>query len=81
MRHAARDGGHAGRARAFSPTAKARCSRPAAAEALADAVRGLLADEGAARRLADGGLETYRAQASEDVLAPRWREVVERVVR
>ena len=51
------------------------------AEALAHAVRGLLADESAARRLADGGLETYRAQASEDVLAPRWREVVERVVR
>lgn len=51
------------------------------AEALAAAVRGLLADDGAAQRLADGGLQTYRAQASEDVLARRWREVVERAVR
>jgi glycosyltransferase involved in cell wall biosynthesis len=51
------------------------------AEALADAVRGLLADDEAARRLADGGMTTYRAQASESVLAPRWREVVERIAR
>jgi glycosyltransferase involved in cell wall biosynthesis len=51
------------------------------AEALAEAVRGLLVDEEAARRLADRGLAAYRAQASEDVLASRWRGVVERVVR
>jgi glycosyltransferase involved in cell wall biosynthesis len=50
-------------------------------EALADAVRGLLADDEAARQLAEHGLATYRAHASEDVLAPRWREVVARVVR
>jgi glycosyltransferase involved in cell wall biosynthesis len=51
------------------------------ADALAAAIQHLLANDEAARRLADGGLGAYRAQASEDVLAPRWREVVERVVR
>jgi glycosyltransferase involved in cell wall biosynthesis len=45
--------------------------------ALADALRRLARDPGLARRLADGGLAAYRAQASEEVLGRRWRSLIE----
>jgi glycosyltransferase involved in cell wall biosynthesis len=51
------------------------------ADALAGTVRRLLGDDAVRRRIAGGGAATYRNHASEDVLAPRWREVVERVAR
>jgi glycosyltransferase involved in cell wall biosynthesis len=50
------------------------------AEALAGAVRRLAADETLARAIGDGGLAAYRAQASEEVLGRRWRELLERAV-
>ena len=54
---------------------------PAAdAEALAAAVRRLANDAALARRIGDGGLDAYRAQASEAVLGERWRDLVEQLV-
>jgi glycosyltransferase involved in cell wall biosynthesis len=47
--------------------------------ALAAAVRRLRDDAELAGRIAAGGLAAYRAHAGEDVLARRWRELVERV--
>jgi len=48
---------------------------------LAGAIRRLLEDEGLRRHLSESGLAAFRRHASEDVLARRWREVVERVTR
>ena len=48
--------------------------------ALALAVRSLAADPALARRVGEGGLAAYRAQASEDVLGARWRALIERLV-
>ncbi|HEV8686789.1 MAG TPA: glycosyltransferase family 4 protein [Gaiellaceae bacterium] len=51
---------------------------PAAnAEALAAAMVRLAGDERLRTSLAEGGLAAYRAQASEEVLGRRWREIVE----
>jgi glycosyltransferase involved in cell wall biosynthesis len=50
------------------------------AEALAGAVRRLASDPALARRLGDEGRATYEAQASEDVLGLRWRDLLERAV-
>jgi glycosyltransferase involved in cell wall biosynthesis len=49
--------------------------------ALAGGLRRLLGDQALRERIAAGGAAAYRRHASEDVLARRWREVVERVVR
>ncbi len=46
-------------------------------EALAGAVRRLAGDPGLARRLSAGGLAAYRERASEEVLGPRWRSLIE----
>ena len=46
-------------------------------QALAAALRQLTADDALARRIADGGLDAYRRQASEDVLGTRWRSLIE----
>jgi glycosyltransferase involved in cell wall biosynthesis len=54
---------------------------PGDADSLATAVRHLAEDPALARRLADGGLHAYRAQASEQVLGERWRGLIERLVR
>jgi glycosyltransferase involved in cell wall biosynthesis len=54
---------------------------PGDADSLATAVRHLAEDPALARRLADGGLHAYRAQASEHVLGERWRGLIERLVR
>ena len=53
---------------------------PGDAEALAAAVRRLAADPDLARRIGAGGLAAYRAQASEEVLGRRWRELLERAI-
>jgi len=50
------------------------------ADALARAVRRLAADAGLAAQLSRGGLRAYRARASEEVLGPRWRRLIERLV-
>lgn len=50
---------------------------PGNPQALADALGRLVADPALARRIADGGLETYRREASEDVLGARWRALIE----
>jgi glycosyltransferase involved in cell wall biosynthesis len=50
---------------------------PGDAPALAAAVRRLADDPALARRLAEGGLSAYRAQASEHVLGERWRTLIE----
>ncbi len=49
-------------------------------EALAAAVRRLASDPGFAQRLGEAGRATYEAQASEDVLGVRWRELLERAI-
>jgi glycosyltransferase involved in cell wall biosynthesis len=49
-------------------------------EALAAAVRRLAGNPALARRIGDGGLDAYRAQASEAVLGERWRDLVEQLV-
>ena len=54
---------------------------PKDAEALAAAVTRLAEDRSMARRVADGGLAAYRAQASEPVLGERWRGLIESLVR
>ena len=48
--------------------------------ALVYALQRLAREPGLARRLADGGLETYRRRASEEVLGRRWRSVLEGVL-
>jgi glycosyltransferase involved in cell wall biosynthesis len=53
---------------------------PGDAGALAAAVRRLAADPELATQLGRGGLEAYRAQASEEVLGVRWRGLIERLV-
>ena len=55
--------------------------RPGDAEALAMAVGRLAADPALAKRLADGGLQAYRTQASERVLGERWRTLIEQLVQ
>jgi glycosyltransferase involved in cell wall biosynthesis len=50
---------------------------PGDAPALAEALRRLTRDQTLARRIADGGLEAYRSQASEAVLGARWRSLLE----
>lgn len=47
--------------------------------ALAAAVRRLAGDPGLAEHLSGGGLYTFQQRASEAVLGPRWRELLERV--
>jgi glycosyltransferase involved in cell wall biosynthesis len=54
---------------------------PADAEALAVAVRRLAVDPALAQRVADGGLQAYRTQASERVLGARWRNLIEQLVQ
>ena len=51
--------------------------RPGDAQALAAAVRRFAEDPPLARRVADGGLNAYRARASEQVLGNRWRTLIE----
>jgi glycosyltransferase involved in cell wall biosynthesis len=53
---------------------------PADPEALAAAIRRLAADGALATGIAAGGLETYRARASENVLGRHWRSLVEGVL-
>jgi glycosyltransferase involved in cell wall biosynthesis len=45
--------------------------------ALAEALRAVMTDTALAGRIAEGGLATYRRQASENVLGARWRELLE----
>jgi len=45
--------------------------------ALAAAVRRLAGDPSLAERVAGGGLQAYRAQASEEILGARWRALLE----
>ncbi len=54
---------------------------PGNAEALAVAVGRLAGDPVLAQRVAGGGLQTYRTQASERVLGERWRGLIEQLVR
>jgi glycosyltransferase involved in cell wall biosynthesis len=49
-------------------------------EALAEAIRRLADDDELARRIGAGGRAAYEAQASEAVLGPRWREIIERLL-
>jgi len=51
--------------------------RPGDAQALAAAVRRFAEDPPLARRVAGGGLNAYRARASEQVLGNRWRTLIE----
>ncbi len=53
---------------------------PADPEALAAAVKHLADDRVAAEALGEAGRETYAAHASESVLGPRWRALLEDVV-
>ena len=48
--------------------------------ALAEALRRLRDDDALAMRIGTGGLATYRAHASEDVLGRRWRALIRGVV-
>jgi glycosyltransferase involved in cell wall biosynthesis len=50
------------------------------AEALAAAVRRLADDPELARRVAAGGRAVYEERASEAVLGPRWRSLIERAI-
>src|SRR5205823_1548582 len=50
---------------------------PGDPEALAAALRRLRDDPELASRIAAGGAEAYRAQASEEVLGRRWRRLIE----
>jgi glycosyltransferase involved in cell wall biosynthesis len=52
---------------------------PGDAEALAQTLRRLAGDSALAGRLSAAGRTAYEAQASEDVLGRRWREILERV--
>jgi glycosyltransferase involved in cell wall biosynthesis len=51
---------------------------PGDSERLAEALGRLAADDALRSRLRAGGLAAYREHASEEVLARRWREIVER---
>jgi glycosyltransferase involved in cell wall biosynthesis len=53
---------------------------PGDAEALAGAVRRLAADQELAARIAAGGRSAYEQRASEAVLGPQWRELIERAI-
>jgi glycosyltransferase involved in cell wall biosynthesis len=53
---------------------------PGDPDALAAAVRRVAGDAQLAQRLSEGGLDTYRRHASEDVLGRRWRGVLERAL-
>ncbi len=53
---------------------------PGDAGALAAALRRLAGDPGLADSLSRGGLDAYRAHASEEVLGARWRRLLERLV-
>ena len=48
--------------------------------ALAAAVRRLAGEPELAQRIGAGGLDAYRAQASEEVLGERWRGLLEQLV-
>jgi glycosyltransferase involved in cell wall biosynthesis len=52
---------------------------PGDAEALAGAVHSLAADARLAQRIAAGGRAAYDRHASEAVLGPRWRDIIERL--
>jgi glycosyltransferase involved in cell wall biosynthesis len=52
---------------------------PGDPEALAGAVRDLAADDELTRRIAAGGRAIYERHASEAVLGPRWRGIIERL--
>jgi glycosyltransferase involved in cell wall biosynthesis len=54
---------------------------PGDAQALAVAVGRLAADPALAKRLAGGGLQAYRTQASELVLGERWRSLIDQLVQ
>jgi glycosyltransferase involved in cell wall biosynthesis len=51
---------------------------PGDAQALAEALRRLAADDALRARVAAGGLASYRLHASEDVLGRRWLSILER---
>jgi glycosyltransferase involved in cell wall biosynthesis len=53
---------------------------PADPDALADALRRLAAEPELARRIAAGGLIAYREHASEEILGPRWRTLIEELL-
>ena len=48
--------------------------------ALAEAMRRVAADPELARRLSAAGRQVYEEQASEDVLGPRWRALIEELL-
>ncbi len=48
--------------------------------ALAEAVQRLAQDAGLARKIGAGGRAVYERQASEAVLGPRWRTIIERLL-
>ena len=54
--------------------------RPGDATELAAAIRRIVSDPQLSSRLSQGGLDVYRARASEPVLGARWRELLEGVV-
>jgi glycosyltransferase involved in cell wall biosynthesis len=53
--------------------------RPGDPAALASAIRRLAADAALAKRIAAAGQEAFRRNASEEILATRWRELLESV--
>jgi glycosyltransferase involved in cell wall biosynthesis len=53
---------------------------PGDPETLAEAIRRLADDTDLARRVALGGRAAYEARASESVLGPRWRGIIERLL-
>ena len=53
---------------------------PGDAQAVADAVRRLAADEELARRIGAGGRATYERSADEAVLGMRWRSLIEQLL-
>ena len=77
LRHPPRHRGHAGGPRA-APRRRERAPCPSRrSQALAAALRRLAGDPVLADALSAGGLAAYRAQASEEVLGPRWRGLIE----
>ena len=68
-----------------SETAVASTPRPAIVPpadpaALADAMRRVAAEPELARRLGAAGRQVYEERASEDVLGPRWRALIEELL-